>query len=94
MEKIWNNLALLPPKVVDAIRAYTIELEEVQGHIRRSTPTSEQLNSDVGYLMDRDRVVTGYPMPPPVGMGNVSSGPPVGQPTGGRGVPGGLGRGR
>lgn len=60
MEKIWDNLALLPPKVVDAIRAYTIELEEVQGHVRRSTPTPEQLKEGTRYLMDRDRVVTGY----------------------------------
>jgi hypothetical protein len=60
MERIWDNLALLPPKVVDAVRGYTIELEEVQGHIRRSTPTAEQLKGDVGYLMDRDRIVTGY----------------------------------
>lgn len=60
MEKIWDNLALLPSKVVDSIRGYTIELEEVQGHIRRSTPTPEQMKEDVGYLMDRDRVVTGY----------------------------------
>ena len=60
MEKIWDNLALLPPKVVDAIRGYTIELEEVQGHIRRSTPTPEQMKEDVGYVMDRDRVVSGY----------------------------------
>lgn len=60
MEKIWDNLALLPPRVVDAIREYTIELEEVQGYIRRSTPTPEQMKENVGYVMDRDRVVSGY----------------------------------
>lgn len=60
MEKIWDNLALLPAKVVDSVRGYTIELEEVQGHIRRSTPTAEQLKGDAGYLMDRDRIVEGY----------------------------------
>lgn len=60
MEKIWDNLALLPPKIVDAIRMYTIEIEEVQGHVRRSTPTPEEIKADSGYLMERDRIVIGY----------------------------------